>query len=67
MGNQQLNRAVVLGAVAAAALVGLFLLVYWLLGAVGASQSIQLFGALLAPPAILGAGLAVIAQRRAKS
>lgn len=66
MGNQQLNRAVVMGAVAAAALIGLFLLVYWLLGTVGASQSVQLFGALLAPPALLGVGLAVVAQMRAK-
>jgi formate/nitrite transporter FocA (FNT family) len=66
MGNQQLTRAVILGAVAAGVLVGLFLLVYWLLGTAGASQSVQLFGALLAPPAILGAGLAVVAQMRAK-
>ncbi len=66
MGNQQLSRAVILGAVAAAALVGLFILVYWLLGQAGASQSVQLFGALLAPPALLGIGLMVIAQMRAK-
>jgi len=66
MGNQQLSRAVILGAVAAAALVGLFIVVYALLGAAGASPSVRLFGALLAPPALLGGGLMIIAQLRAK-
>jgi len=66
MGNQQLTRAIIMGAVAAGALVGLFIVVYWLLGQTGASQSTQLFGALLAPPALLGIGLAVIAQMRVK-
>lgn len=65
MGNEQLTRAIVFGAVAAGVLIGLFLLVYWLLGMMGTSQSVQLFGALLAPPALLGGVLAVISQRRA--
>jgi hypothetical protein len=62
--NQQLTRAVTLGAVAAAALIGLFLLTYWVLSALDAAPSIRLFGALLLPPALLGGVLAFIAQRR---
>lgn len=64
MGNQQLTRAVILGAVAAAVLVGLFLLVFLVLEALGASDSTKLFGALLAPPALLGLVLFILSSRR---
>jgi lipopolysaccharide export LptBFGC system permease protein LptF len=64
MGNQQLTRAMIFGGLAAAVLVGLFLLVFFGLEVLGASDSTKLFGALLAPPALLGLVLFILSSRR---
>lgn len=51
----------VFGAVAAGVLIGLFLLGFLAVGRGGASQSVQLFGTLLALAALLSGVLAVMA------